>query len=154
MTIKLNDLQRVLLSKASQNDDGRVSDTGLDPSKAKQALSGLVRRQLLEKYEHEAGAAQAYRITNAGLAAIGIEEPTEAAAGTPSGVAAAPKTKIATVITLLNRAEGATLDQMIAATGWLPHTTRAALTGLRRRGHAVMRTATDDGSVYRIGAAA
>lgn len=38
---------------------------------------------------------------------------------------------------LLLRDEGATLDQMIAATGWLPHTTRAALTGLKKRGHGI-----------------
>ena len=30
-----------------------------------------------------------------------------------------------------------TLDELVASTGWLPHTTRAALTGLRRRGYAV-----------------
>ena len=30
-----------------------------------------------------------------------------------------------------------TLAELIAATGWLPHTTRAALTGLRKRGYAV-----------------
>ena len=38
---------------------------------------------------------------------------------------------------LLLRDEGATLDQMIAATDWLPHTTRAALTGLKKRGYAI-----------------
>ena len=38
---------------------------------------------------------------------------------------------------LLLRDEGATLEQMIAATGWLPHTTRAALTGLKKRGYAI-----------------
>ena len=38
---------------------------------------------------------------------------------------------------LLVRDEGATLDQMISATGWLPHTTRAALTGLRKTGYAI-----------------
>ena len=27
--------------------------------------------------------------------------------------------------------------ELVAATGWLPHTTRAALTGLRKRGYAV-----------------
>lgn len=37
---------------------------------------------------------------------------------------------------LLVRNSGATLDQMIAATGWLPHTTRAALTGLKKKGYA------------------
>ncbi|MBV9633580.1 MAG: DUF3489 domain-containing protein [Methylobacteriaceae bacterium] len=42
---------------------------------------------------------------------------------------------------------------MIAATGWLPHTTRAALTSLRRRGYTIVRDRTPDvgaGSVYRI----
>ena len=38
---------------------------------------------------------------------------------------------------LLLRDEGATLDQMSAAMGWLPHTTRAALTGLRKAGYAI-----------------
>ena len=33
--------------------------------------------------------------------------------------------------------DGATLAELVAATGWLPHTTRAALTGLRKRGYAV-----------------
>ena len=41
---------------------------------------------------------------------------------------------------------------MIAATGWLAHTTRAALTGLRKRGYAVAIDRSDDkrGSFYRI----
>jgi site-specific DNA recombinase len=36
---------------------------------------------------------------------------------------------------LLQRDCGATLEELIAATDWLPHTTRAALTGLRKRGY-------------------
>ena len=34
-----------------------------------------------------------------------------------------------------SRPAGATIDQLVAATGWLPHTTRAALTGLKKKGH-------------------
>ena len=34
----------------------------------------------------------------------------------------------------MKRAKGATLDELIEATDWLPHTTRAALTGLRNAG--------------------
>lgn len=49
-------------------------------------------------------------------------------------------TKLAQVVELLQRDDGATLDELVAATGWLPHTTRAALTGLRRRGYAVPAT--------------
>ena len=50
---------------------------------------------------------------------------------------------------LMVRDEGATLDQMIAATGWLPHTTRAALTGLRKKGYAISREKVDGVRTYR-----
>jgi hypothetical protein len=40
---------------------------------------------------------------------------------------------------------------MVGATGWLPHTTRAALTGLRNRGYSVERIRHETkGSLYRI----
>ena len=56
------------------------------------------------------------------------------------------------MIALLQRGDGATLAELVAATGWLPHTTRAALTGLRKRGYAVGIDRADKarGSVYRI----
>jgi DNA-binding transcriptional regulator PaaX len=55
------------------------------------------------------------------------------------------------VIELLRRADGATIVDLTQATGWLPHTTRAALTGLRKRGYAVIRERIGAGdSVYRI----
>jgi hypothetical protein len=60
--------------------------------------------------------------------------------------------KLAHVIALLERDHGATIAELIAATGWLAHTTRAALTGLRKRGYAVEIDRSDDnrGSFYRI----
>ena len=50
---------------------------------------------------------------------------------------------------LLVRDEGATLEQMIAATGWLPHTTRAALTGLRKAGYVIDSDKIDGVRTYR-----
>ena len=51
--------------------------------------------------------------------------------------------------------EGATIDQLTGATGWLPHTTRAALTGLRQKGHAITRSKRESGeTVYRLASAA
>ena len=50
---------------------------------------------------------------------------------------------------LLLRDEGATLDHMIAATGWLPHTTRAALTGLRKTGYVIDSDKFDGVRTYR-----
>jgi Protein of unknown function (DUF3489) len=60
--------------------------------------------------------------------------------------------KLARVIALLERDHGATIEELIAATGWLAHTTRAALTGLRKRGYAVAIDRSDDkrGSFYHI----
>jgi hypothetical protein len=76
----------------------------------------------------------------------------------PGCVAATPivlprmGTKIAEVIALLEGQHGATLGQLTAATGWLSHTTRAALTGLRKRGYQVTLDRSDrtHGSTYRI----
>ena len=63
-------------------------------------------------------------------------------------------TKQARVIALLQRAVGATLDELVAATGWLPHTTRAALTGLRHKGFVLDKSKREDGTtLYRISSA-
>jgi len=59
-------------------------------------------------------------------------------------------TKQAVIIGLLQRQEGATLADLVAATGWLSHTTRAALTRLRQAGHVLEKTKGETGAVYRI----
>jgi hypothetical protein len=119
----------------------------------------------------DAGQGYALKLTAAGLKAIAVDEgsknaiePSEAPLpqakevtspdedGYPARVAA-PRdgSKLALVIDLLRRADGATIVDLTQATGWLPHTTRAALTGLRKRGYAVIRERIGAGvSAYRI----
>jgi hypothetical protein len=67
---------------------------------------------------------------------------------------AAPRsgTKIDNVVKMLSRPEGATLEGIVKATGWLPHTTYAALTGLRKRGYILERSRNNKvgPSVYRL----
>jgi Protein of unknown function (DUF3489) len=59
--------------------------------------------------------------------------------------------KQALVTAMLSSNGGATLDALVGATGWLPHTTRAALTGLRKRGFSIERSReTGEPSLYRI----
>jgi hypothetical protein len=58
--------------------------------------------------------------------------------------------KIDEVIALLSRAEGATLEELVTATSWQSHSARAALTGLRKKGHAITREKIDGTSRYRI----
>ena len=92
--------------------------------------------------------------TDAGFAAIGIE--TEDANPAPVGATDAPTeqpapeaateteaapqartpregTKQATLIAMLRAPEGATLDEIVAATGWLPHTARGAMSGALKK---------------------
>lgn len=122
-------------------------------------------------------------ITEAGRAIIGVqdEQPTspaevgadknaeapptgraqnrrEASAREKRSAAPAPRlprsgTKAELVLTLLRRPEGVTLSELVSATDWLPHTTRAALTGLRKKGHSIERTRQNEQTCYRLGAA-
>jgi hypothetical protein len=61
-------------------------------------------------------------------------------------------TKLAQVVELLQQDRGASIDELIVVTGWLPRTTRAALTGLRKRGFvtAIDRSDKERGSIYRV----
>src|SRR3954452_12953166 len=72
------------------------------------------------------------------------------AASALPGRSAAP-TKQGAVIGLLQREGGATLADLVDATGWLAHTTRAALTRLRQAGHVLDKGKDETGAtVYRI----
>jgi hypothetical protein len=89
------------------------------------------------------------------VAAPNSEVVQQATADVPPAVAASPSaprggTKLAQVLELLQRDQGATLNELVVTTGWLPHTTRAALTGLRKRGYAVTIDRSDEerGSTY------
>lgn len=62
---------------------------------------------------------------------------------------AKPPSKQRLLADLLVRDEGATLDEMISVTGWLPHTTRAALTGLKKKGYALSSDKVDGVRTYR-----
>lgn len=65
------------------------------------------------------------------------------------------QTKTAEVLAMLARPDGATLDQLVIATGWLPHTARAALTGLKKKGHKVTSDKPAGGvRIYRVSTAA
>jgi hypothetical protein len=61
-------------------------------------------------------------------------------------------TKLAQVVELLQQDRGASIAELVVVTGSLAHTTRAALTGLRKRGFvtAIDRSDKERGSIYRV----
>lgn len=111
-------------------------------------------------------------VSPAGLEAIGVEpKPQDAAASAvskpkakrkparrnpatgkkPAAASKLPGNKQDRIIGLLRRPEGATIPDLQTATGWQPHSVRAALTGLRKNGHEIQRAKVGGGvTTYRI----
>lgn len=155
---KLSDLQCILLSTAAQRENGNIYPlrASVDPRGGAKAAAALLRRGLVEERTTE-GAEAAFHINAAGLTAIGIEPETgieDVAESGSAGTHPQRRTKAMLLLTLVQRPEGAVMAELTDATGWLPHTVRAALTGLRRKGHPVDRGIRDGKACYRSGAAA
>ena len=70
--------------------------------------------------------------------------------GTEHSPANSPPTKSQQVIDLLRRGGGATLDEMATLASWLPHSTRAFMTGLRKKGYVIESTKTSGTRRYYI----
>jgi len=176
MTTKLSDMQRILLSTASQRDDGHVLPLpetlkGKElPSKP--ALAALLKKELISEIDTQKPAQQwredgdgriGLVITQAGLEAIGVLgkatlEPSSPDVRAQNRGQSAPLhvplsragTKQDAVIALLKRENGASLFDIVDATGWLPHTSRAALTGLKKKGYSLEKDKVDGVTRYRI----
>lgn len=52
---------------------------------------------------------------------------------------------------MLSKKSGASIDAIVQATGWLPHTSRAMISGLRKTGYGIEKEPGSDGKcIYRI----
>lgn len=151
---QLNDTQLLVLSAASQRPDGLLTPPARLHGAALQHFGAkLIQLQLASEcavgphdpiwWQSDENGRTGLQVSAAGLAAIGLEadggaaESELAPESQPSTAAPRSGSKIAVVLELLQRPEGASIDEISAATQWLPHTIRAALTGLRKRGHLV-----------------
>jgi hypothetical protein len=166
----LTDTQLKLLSQASQRDDLLIHlPDALKGGAVKSVVAKLLAHHLVvetavgrgdpswRRDEHEQPIG--LKLTRGGLPALGLDPEeggdgatcalTGAAANGEHAPARAPVfrdgSKRALVVALLGRGQGASLDELVQATGWLPHTTRAALTGLRQRGFVLTRDKAEDG---------
>ena len=80
-----------------------------------------------------------------------IERPAN---NSPNPASPSPResSKLSKVILMLSQESGITVQEISKAMGWLPHTTRATLTGLRKRGVHIIRLTREGerSSSYRI----
>ena len=169
---RLSDTQLVILSAAAQRDDRNVLPLpgSLRGGAAQKVIGALMKRGLIAETmtdqrakadpalnriwrNDEDGCAILLHVTDAGLAAIGIE-PDQPVRG-PTSKARAPRTgtKQAKLIEMLRAEDGATIDEIAAALSWRPHTVRGALAGAlkKRLGLTIISEKVDGrGRVYTI----
>ena len=170
---KLSDTQLVILSAAAQREDRNVLPLpgSLRGGAAAKVVGALLSRALIVETttdnqtkadaalnriwrNDEDGCAILLHVTDAGLAAIGIEPedanpapagatdaPTEEpASDAPVEPEAAPKartpregTKQAALIAMLRAPDGATIEEIMAAINWQSHTVRGAMAGALKK---------------------
>ncbi len=168
---KLTDMQLILLTTACQRENGSLFPSpetlGDKDAQIRKAVEALIKKDLAVEQEGMK-ADQTWRtdgdlnfgviISEAGRAIIeppvtGDSPPSipgSNEASNPIAPAEPRVTKQSLVIDLLKRDGGATLNDMVTATGWLPHTTRAALTGLRKKGHEIAKEKVEGATRYQI----
>ncbi len=175
---KLTETQTNILSAGAQRPDNIALPLpkGLAGAAAKMAVNRMIALGWLQEVdanlrrgeplwrETGEGHGTTLVVTEAGLLAIGIE-PVVVQATTPIQTDAAatppPKppaqregTKQAMLIAMLQRPEGASIAEIVAATGWLGHTARGAISGVLKKKLALPVTAEKvegRGTVYLLG---
>jgi len=180
MTIRLSPAQRAILDAAASRPDGTLTPVPaavtVRGKSLERTLAALVRRgfaadtstQNVDAVEQslEDAAAIGLVITAAGRVAAGggdnaadvIEAQTPSqdlpAQGSHFAVVPAPAGKLGMVLQVVAKADGASIEEIAAATNWLRHTSRAALTRLRQRGFDIRSEQVDGRRVYRLHPAA
>jgi hypothetical protein len=169
---KPTEIQSIILSTGAQRPDNIALPLpkGLAGAAAKMVVGKMIERGWLQEVDANLrlgeplwretgdGHGTTLLISGAGLLAIGME-PVVAirkhAAETPEAKQPTPRTgtKQAMLIEMLQMAEGATMEAIVAATGWQAHTARGAVSGaLAKKLGLVVISAKEDcrGRVYQI----
>jgi len=166
---KPNDRHIAILANAVNRTDGCVLPLPEDMRLKGGAITAVL-RSLGRRGFVQCSASNAWTITEAGRAAVVLEDEAEISQSEDENTAPQttnrepdhcdnhhgpkllfrPGTRQAQLLELLQREAGADIDEMTQLTGWQPHSVRAVLTGFRKRGIQVTRTREGNGvSLYR-----
>jgi Protein of unknown function (DUF3489) len=162
---ELTDTQRQVLITASKRKGGFVLPvaSNLKGGVLKKVLSALLSSGTIEETPagpdqeiwrtSDEGVRLTLKLTKTGRQAVGGKRKASVKKDTKPTVSARRDTKQAKVIAMLKRPSGATVDQIMKATGWQPHTVRGFFAGAlkKRLGIEVTSEKREDGArVYRI----
>jgi hypothetical protein len=174
---KLTETQTIILSAGPQRPDNIALPLpkGLAGAAAKMAVTKMLDRGWLQEVDANLrrneplwretgdGHGTTLVVTDAGLLTIGIEPVAHKAADSihdhtaeaPAVKTPTPRegTKQAALISLLRAPDGATMEEIMTATGWLAHTARGAMSGALGKKLGLIVTSEKDalrGRVYRL----
>lgn len=174
---KLTETQTIILSAGAQRPENIALPLpkGLAGAAAKMAVTKMIEHGWLQEVDANLrrneplwretgdGHGTTLVVTDAGLLAIGIEPVKAKTMSSTRGTAQAqpmakpptPRagTKQALLIAMLQRSDGASMDEIVVATQWLAHTARGAISGVLKKKLGLVVTAErieGRGTVYRI----
>lgn len=161
---KLTDTQLIILSAAAKHTDGAVlplpQSLKADKGSLARTVKSLIKRGLIAErhtkakdtvWREEGDDRLTLVITEAGLAAIGIEPAKAPATATPKH----KQSKQSLLIDLLKRPDGANIDELSRTLKWQAHSVRGAISGALKKKLGFSVTSEKDverGRVYRIAA--
>ena len=155
MTTQLTPAQHAILAYAHQHSEGKIVwfPDHIKGGARKKVLDGLINRALITTDQTD------WFIAAEGYDALGIPRRAPISAEAidaviESATAAKPRTrensKQAQVIAMLKRPEGATIAQIVAATGWQQHTVRGTFAGAFKKKLGLEITSTKEPGGERI----
>lgn len=150
--IKLSDTQRTVLLQAAERPDGNIEPlpSQLKGGARQKVIDGLTNRGLVKAKRN------CIFLTDAGYAAVDLTRPkatqiTDNVTTQPTRTRA--DSKQAQVIGMLKRPQGATIGQIVEATGWQAHTVRGTFAGALKKklGLEIISSKADGGDrIYQI----
>jgi hypothetical protein len=165
--IQLTITQATILSAACARDDGLVFPVtaSIKGGPVGNSLKSLLKRGLIEEikasnlntvWRHDEAGSLTLRTTPLAYSALGIGDAEGTAPAVQPDLTPATRrkgTKQTQLIAMLTAADGASINEIIAVTGWLAHTARGVISGVLRKklGLTILTGKVDGrGRVYRI----
>lgn len=147
--MKLTDTQTLILNTAIQSSDGELRwfPDNLKGGARDKVLGSLLRQGLIQID------GETHRVANLAYEALGLPMPQVTAPTMKTAPRTRDNTKQAQIIAMLKRPEGATISQIVEATGWQPHTVRSTFAGAFKKKLGITLSSNKDEHgqrVYRI----
>lgn len=144
--MKLTDTQTLILNAAIQSSGGQLSwfPDNLKGGARDKVLGSLLRQGLIQ-IEGES-----HRVTDLAYAALGLAVPQASAQPIKAAPRTRENTKQAQIIAMLQRPEGATISQIVEATGWQPHTVRGTFAGALKKKLGLLIVSEKDSQANRV----